>query len=99
MPIQQKLLQDIKALKRDLERNSIRLPPGLAGMYGEILAWQELEKRFGKIGYEVEYYSGQKGADLILKKGKTKIQIEIKTSPLKDEGFGLWYGAALAIKK
>lgn len=98
MTIQKTLLKDIEVLRNDLEKNSMRLPPGLAGMYGEILVWQEFKKRFENKGYDVHYFSGQRGADLLLTKNNTRINIEIKTSRLKDEGFDFWYGAALAIK-
>jgi hypothetical protein len=98
MDLQNKLLKDIETLRNDLEQNGMRLPPGLAGMFGEILVWKELKSRFESKGYEVKYFSGQRGADLLIQKGKKKINIEIKTSRLKDEGSGLWYGAALAIK-
>ncbi|MDP2668485.1 MAG: hypothetical protein Q8P07_01475 [bacterium] len=92
------LLKDILKLRKDFQSQAINLPPGLAGMYGEILAYQKLEQLFGKRGYSVKYFSGQKGADIQLVKGKTLINIEVKTSRLKDEGFGLWYGAALNLK-
>src|SRR3989344_5180989 len=98
MKNQQEILVDILKLKRDLEKQYIRLPPGLAGMYGEILVWQELKKKFEKKGYTVNYFSGQRGDDLLLTKNGNLINIEIKTSRLKDEGFDFWYGAALAIK-
>lgn len=92
------LLEDILRLKKDLEVQNVSLPPGLAGMYGEFLVFEKLNKMFTKKGYTVQYFSGQKGADIQLINGKRKIFIEVKTSRLKDEGYGLWYGAALNIK-
>ncbi len=92
------LLRDILKLKKDLEKYELNLAPGLAGMYGELLVWQELEKRFGR-KYKVKFVSGQGKADFILESDKGNIKIEVKTSRLKDEGFGLWYGAALNIKR
>lgn len=93
------LLQDILRLKKDLEKQDMRLPPGLAGMYGEILVFQKIQKIFKKKGYIAKYFSGQKGADLQMLISKDILNIEVKTSRLKEEGFGLWYGAALNIKK
>ena len=75
------------------------LPSGLAGMYGELLAFQEIDSRFNEKGYKATYYSGHKGADIELTKDRISIKIEVKTSRLKEEGFGYWYGFALHIKK
>lgn len=104
MKTHQKILGDILRLKNDLEKQNVRLPPGLAGMYGEFMVWEKLENYFAKKGFKVLYYSGQKGADIQLvkddnSKHPTEINVEVKTSRLKEEGFGLWYGAALNIKK
>ncbi len=85
-------------LKHDLESQGIKLPPGLAGMFGEILVFSKLRDVLSGSPFVVNYYSGQKGADIQLVSGHNKINIEIKTSRLKDEGFGWWYGAALNIK-
>lgn len=93
------LLTDISKLKTDLETQGMKLPPGLAGMYGEILVFQKMQEVFAKTKLSVEFFSGQKGVDIQLTNGREKINVEIKTSRLKEEGFGMWYGAALNIKK
>ncbi len=77
----------------------MKLPPGLAGMYGEILVFQKMQKVFKGTRFSVNFFSGQKGADMQLTDGREKINVEIKTSRLKDEGSGIWQGAALNIKK
>lgn len=93
------LLKSILKLKKDLEAQGLRLPPGLAGMYGEILAYEKLEKHFSKKGVETVYFSGQKGADIQLRKKGKVINIEVKTSRLKKENPGVLYGFAINIKK
>lgn len=93
------LLQDILKLKTDLEAQGMKLPPGLAGMYGEILAFQKMQEVFGRTKVKVNFFAGQKGADIQLVNGHNKINVEVKTSRLKEEGFGMWYGAALNIKR
>ena len=60
------LLEDILKIKHDFEAEGIKLPPGLAGMYGEILAFQKMSEIFKGVGVEVQYDSGQKGADIQL---------------------------------
>lgn len=88
----------ILRLKKELESQGERLPPGLTGMFGELMAFKKLKSMMGKkIG--IRYFTGQKGADIQLVSGLKTLNIEIKTSRLKDEGHGLWYGAALNIKK
>ncbi len=99
MTTQDLLLGDITKLKIDLDNVGMKLPPGLAGMYGEISAWKELEKRYHKKGFEVRFGSGASKADIVLVKNNEKINIEVKTSRLKDEGFGTGYGFAVNIKK
>ncbi len=93
------LLGDILRLKNDFIAEGIKLPPGLAGMYGELLAFKKMREIFLSSGAEVKYFSGQKGADTQVSKNGKKIAVEIKTSRLKDEGYGYWYGAALNVKK
>lgn len=93
------LLQDILKLKGDLESQGMKLTPSLAGMYGEILAFQKIQEIITGTKLSIEFFSGQKGADIQLTDGREKINVEIKTSRLKEEGFGMWYGAALNIKK
>lgn len=93
------LLENILKLKKDLEFQGMKLPPGLAGMYGEILAFKKLQEIFRENRFSVKFFSGQKGADIQLLNGDEKINIEIKTSRLKEEGFGKYYAAALNIKK
>ncbi len=75
------------------------MPPGLAGMYGELLTFEKLREIFNDVDARVKYFSGQKGADIEIEKNGKEVFIEIKTSRLKDEGFGWWYGAALNVKK
>lgn len=99
MAIQALLLRDIAKLKTDLSRADMKLPPGLAGMYGEVLVWKELERIFKRKGFKVEFGSGSSKADIVLIKGKRKINIEIKTSRLKQESPGILYGFAINIKK
>src|SRR3989344_7497861 len=93
------LLRDILKIKKDFAAEGIKLPPGLVGIYGEILAYQVLKRKLNKRGFDVIYFAGQKGADIQAVKDKNKINIEVKTSRLKEDGFGWWYGAALNIKK
>lgn len=93
------LLEDILKIKHDFEAEGIKLPPGLAGMYGEILAFQKMSEIFKGVGVEVQYDSGQKGADIQLIKNGKSIFIEVKTSRLKEEGYGWLFGAALNVKK
>ena len=95
----EKLIKDILRLKGSLEAQGIRLPPSLAGMYGEIIVFKRLKEILKKTDWTVNYFSGQSGADLQIVKGNKKINIEVKTSRLKEEGYGKWYGAALNIKK
>lgn len=92
------LLKDILRLKNDLEAQNMKLPPGLAGMYGEILAYKKLRQVFGGRGFTVTYFSGQKGADIQLIKGGKRINIEVKSSRLKEEAPGIVYGFAINIK-
>lgn len=99
MTVQDLLLRDIAKLKTDLDKAKMKLPPGLAGMYGEILAWKELENEFTKKGFRVEFGSGHSKADIVLMKGNKKINVEVKTSRLKNEGFGTGYGFAINLKK
>lgn len=93
------LLHDILKLQADMGKQNMKLPPGLAGIYGEILAWKELEPIFKKKGFEVHFGSGSSKADIILTKGNKKIKIEVKTSRLKEEQPGLVYGFAINVKK
>jgi hypothetical protein len=93
-----RILSQILKLKNELEVQGERLPPGLAGMYGEILAYRKLKEIFGK-RFSINFFSGQKGADVQLVNGTRRLNLEIKTSRLKEEGFGKWYGAALNVKK
>lgn len=97
--VQDILLRDIAKLKKDLDKAKMKLPPGLAGMYGEISVWKELENRFVRKGFIVKFGSGASKADIILQKGDKKINVEVKTSRLKEEGFGKGYGFAINLKK
>lgn len=95
----EKLLQDIRIIREDLEKNGIRLPPNMAGIYGEILVYQAMKKYFEPKGYTVEFGSGQSRADIQLVKDKHVINVEVKTSRLKEEWFGIGYGFAINLKK
>ena len=99
MNIQDILLSDITKLKIDLDKANMKLPPGLAGMFGEILVWKELEERFSNKGFKVIFNSGSSRADITVVNGNKKINIEIKTSRLKEEKPGILYGFAINIKK
>lgn len=92
-------IKDIQKLNVDLRRLGMRSTPDIVGFYGELLVWKELKSRFGWRGYNVEFGSGQSKADIILIKNNKKINVEVKTSRLKEEGYGYWFGAALNIKK
>lgn len=94
----EKILKDIRILREDLQKSGIKLPPGLAGTYGEVLAYQAMQKYFEPKGYIVEFGSGQSKADIRLVKGRQAINVEIKTSRLKEEWFGIGYGFAINIK-
>lgn len=93
------LLNDILRIRKDFAAENIKLPPGLAGIYGEIITFQKLRKIFSKKDFLTNYYSGQKGADIQLIRGRDKINIEVKTSRLKEEDPGLVYGFAINVKK
>lgn len=93
------LLKDILELKRDLENQNLKLAPGLAGLYGEILVYKKLKEKFSKKGYTIEFDSGHSRADISLKKDNKEIKIEVKTSRLKDEAPGAVFGFAINIKK
>ena len=97
--VQDILLRDIAKLKKDLDKADMKLPPGLAGMYGEISVWKQLESKFIKKGFIVEFGSGQSRADIVLYKDNKRINVEVKTSRLKEEGFGKGYGFAINLKK
>lgn len=94
----QKLLKDIKTFRKDLESSQIKLPPNLLGIYGELLVYSELFNRFADKGYEVVYNLGTRRADIILKKDKKEIYIEVKTSRLKNEDKRSNYGFAINVK-
>lgn len=93
------LLNDILKIKKDFEKQGMNLPPGLAGVYGELLVYQKLQKIIKNSEYKIIFFSQQKNADIQLIKGGKEINIEVKTSRLKDEGFGNWYGVAVNIKR
>lgn len=93
-----KILKDIRIIREDLEKNSINLPPSLAGIYGEVLAYQVMKKYFEPKDIKVEFSSGQTRADIqLVKDGKTT-NVEVKTSRLKEEWFGVGYGYAINVK-
>lgn len=92
-------IKDIEKLEADLHKIGMRSTPDIVGFYGELLVWKELKSRLGWRGYKIDFGSGQSKADIVLRKDDTKINIEVKTSRLKDEWFGSGYGAALNIKK
>ncbi len=92
-------IKDIEKLGKDLRKLDMKLTPDIIGFYGELLVWKELKSHFGWKGYKIGFGSGQSKADIILKKNERQINVEVKTSRLKDEGLGWWYGVALNIKK
>ena len=95
----EKVLKDILILRDDVKKLNNKVTPGLAGFYGELLAWKQLRMFFGKQGYHVAFGAGASKADIVLHKGNKKINIEVKTSRLKREQPGMVYGFAINIKK
>ncbi|HHT9138111.1 MAG TPA: hypothetical protein ACFYEK_12830 [Candidatus Wunengus sp. YC60] len=94
-----KVIKDILILRKDLQLIGHRVTPDIAGFYGELLAWKRLRKAFGTKDYAIKFGSGQSKADIMLWKKNRKINIEVKTSRLKEEWFGVGYGFAINIKK
>lgn len=94
-----KVIADILILRDDFAKIGHKVIPGIAGFYGELIAWEKLRSYFEPKGYTVRFGSGQSKADIVLLKGSEKINVEVKTSRLKDEGFGTGYGFAINIKK
>ncbi len=92
-------IKDIQILDKDLRKLDQKATPDIVGFYGEFIVWKELEKNFGRKGYEVIFGSGQSKADIVLRKGNKKANIEVKTSRRKNEWYGSGYGYALNIKK
>lgn len=100
MSINDKLLKDINLLEQDLKTINKNLPY-LTGLRGEILVLNELQKYFKGKGI-VRFGSSQTKADFVLEKNADKsipINIEVKTSTFKQEGFGNLYGFAINPKK
>src|SRR3990167_8807909 len=95
----EKVLKDILVLRDDVKNLNHKVTPGLAGFYGELLAWKQLRTFFGKQGYNVAFGAGASKADIVLHKGNKKVNIEVKTSRLKREQPGMVYGFAINIKK
>jgi hypothetical protein len=96
-----KILRDIRLLKKDLRSIDKNLPY-LTGLYGEILVLKELKRHFEKQGFNVGFGSGQTKADFILRDKigeRSPIRIEVKSSTLKNEGFGDLYGFAINPKE
>lgn len=94
-----RVIADIEKLNLDLGRLGRRATPDIVGFYGEMLVWKELESRFRQQGYEIDPGKGQSRADIVMKKGNRIIDVEIKTSRLKNEWYGEGYGAALNAKR
>lgn len=94
-----RVIKDIQKLDLDLRKLGTRSTPDIVGFYGEFLVWKELKSKFGWRGYDIEFGSGQSKADIVLKKNGRKINVEVKTSRLKNEWYGEGYGFALNIKK
>ena len=92
-------IQDIKKLDTDLRKLGTRATPDIVGFYGELLVWKELRSHLGWKGYQVKFGSGQSKADIVLIKNGKKIKVEVKTSRLKKEWYGVGYGFAINIKK
>ena len=95
----QKIIKDILILRDDVEKIGHRVSPDIAGFYGELVVWNKLKHVLGPKGYDVKFGSGQSKADIVLTKGTERINIEVKTSRLKSEWFGIGYGFAINIKK
>jgi len=95
----EKVIKDILILKKDLQRIGHKVTPDIAGFYGELLAWKKLRKVFRGNEYTIRFGSGQSKADIVLWKKSNKINIEVKTSRLKEEWYGTGYGFAINIKK
>ena len=94
-----RIINDIEKMEVDLRRIGSRATPDIIGFYGEMLAWNELKKHFGWRGYDISLGSGQSKADITMRKKDTRINIEVKTSRLKEEWHGTGFGYALNIKK
>lgn len=95
----QKVIKDILILRDDVEKIGHRVSPDIAGFYGELVVWEKLKHVFGPKDYEIKFGSGQSKADIVLIKDAQRINIEVKTSRLKSEWFGVGYGFAINIKK
>lgn len=54
-----RLLACILKFKAGLEEQDMSLPPGLAGMYGELLAYKKIREVLQVLGAEVIFFSGQ----------------------------------------
>ena len=91
-------IADIEKLNLDLGRLDRRATPDIVGFYGELLAWKQLKSHFGWQGFNIILGKGQSRADIVMEKKRRNLNVEIKTSRLKDEGFGNWYGVALNVK-
>ncbi len=92
-------IKDIEKLELDLHKIGMRSTPDIVGFYGELLVWKELKSKFDWQGYKIGLGSGQSRADILLTKNNKRINIEVKTSRLKNEWYGSGYGVALNIKK
>lgn len=92
-------IKDIEKLEKDLQKLDMHVTPDVVGFYGELLVWKKLKSEFGWQGCTINLGSGQSRADIVLTKGGSRINIEVKTSRRKNEWYGSGYGAALNIKK
>lgn len=71
----QRLLNQLLKLKREFEDQGRQLPPGIAGTYGEILAYKKLKEKLGKY-VSVRLFSGQRGADIEIARAQKKLELE-----------------------
>lgn len=92
-----KIITDIETIEKDLRVIGMKSTPDIVGFYGEVLVWQKLKQQLPD--YEISFGSGQSKADIVLRENGKKINVEVKTSRLKEEWHGLGYGYALNVKR
>lgn len=88
---------DIEKLDSDLRCLGKRATPDIVGFYGELLVWKKLKSLFGRQGYKIKLGQGMSRADVVMEKNGKHLNIEIKTSRLKQEWFGEGHGFAIKI--
>lgn len=96
----ERALARVESLDKALAGLGLEAMPGMAALYGELLAWRELKRRFSKRGYDVEFRGRQSKADVVLHKGGKSIKIEVKSSRYKiNETWGTGYSYAMGAKR